>query len=290
MGQVNEAIILAGGRGTRMLPASLFSPKEFLPLFDVPIIKHLFQECIIAGIDKVHLVLSPRKKAIFDALMSQGNEPYDKRVRQDLDRSELRLVPDGLDLSVHVQESAGGVADAISVALDHVDGDFIVLLGDNVLLSNDIEVHDHMAANTASLRMGEDYLVNGTPCGGVVSVGSDMASLYGIAQVADGEAVSIVEKPNEDDFRGVLALCGRYIFPKESSSILKDFSIEEHGELQSIAFMLGLSKSHGLRAVDLSDHSWYDSGSPDSWIRDQLKHMEMRKNGSGNSHEKTRIA
>ena len=50
MGLVNEAIILAGGRGTRMLPASLFSPKEFLPLFDVPIIKHLFEECIIAGI------------------------------------------------------------------------------------------------------------------------------------------------------------------------------------------------------------------------------------------------
>ena len=50
MGHVNEAVILAGGRGTRMLPATLFSPKEFLPLFDVPIIKHLFEECIIAGI------------------------------------------------------------------------------------------------------------------------------------------------------------------------------------------------------------------------------------------------
>ncbi|DAC71279.1 MAG TPA: hypothetical protein D7I12_00265, partial [Candidatus Poseidoniales archaeon] len=84
MGLVTEAIILAGGRGTRMLPASLFSPKEFLPLFDVPIIKHLFEECIIAGIDKVHLVLSPRKKAIFDAIMSDGNEPCGQGVRKDL--------------------------------------------------------------------------------------------------------------------------------------------------------------------------------------------------------------
>ena len=282
MGLVTEAIILAGGRGTRMLPASLFSPKEFLPLFDVPIIKHLFEECIIAGIDKVHLVLSPRKKAIFDAIMSDGNEPYGQSVRKDLNRSELRLVPDGLDLSVHVQESAGGVADAISVALGHIDGDFLVLLGDNVLLSNDIEGHDHMAANTASLRMVEDYLANGTPCVGVVSVGSDMASLYGIAQVNDDSVISIVEKPGKDDYRGDLALCGRYLFPKESSSILEDFSVEEHGELQSIAFMLGLSKTHGLRAVDLSDHSWYDSGSPDSWISDQVKHMEMRRSASGN--------
>ena len=282
MGLVTEAIILAGGRGTRMLPASLFSPKEFLPLFDVPIIKHLFEECIIAGIDKVHLVLSPRKKAIFDAIMSDGNEPYGQSVRKDLDRSELRLVPDGLDLSVHVQESAGGVADAISVALGHIGGDFLVLLGDNVLLSKDIEGHNHMAANTASLRMVEDYQANGTPCVGVVSVGSDMASLYGIAQVNDGSVVSIVEKPDKDDYRGDLALCGRYLFPKESSSILEDFSVEEHGELQSIAFMMGLSKTHGLRAVDLSDHSWYDSGSPNSWIRDQVKHMEMRRSASGN--------
>ena len=282
MGLVTEAIILAGGRGTRMLPASLFSPKEFLPLFDVPIIKHLFEECIIAGIDKVHLVLSPRKKAIFDAIMSDGNEPYGQSVRKDLDRSELRLVPDGLDLSVHVQESAGGVADAISVALGHIGGDFLVLLGDNVLLSKDIEGHNHMAANTASLRMVEDYQANGTPCVGVVSVGSDMASLYGIAQVNDGSVVSIVEKPDKDDYRGDLALCGRYLFPKESSSILEDFSVEEHGELQSIAFMMGLSKTRGLRAVDLSDHSWYDSGSPDSWIRDQVKHVEMRGGASRN--------
>ena len=282
MGLVTEAIILAGGRGTRMLPASLFSPKEFLPLFDVPIIKHLFEECIIAGIDKVHLVLSPRKKAIFDAIMSDGNEPYGQSVRRDLNRSELRLVPDGLDLSVHVQESAGGVADAISVALGHIDGDFLVLLGDNVLLSKDIERHNHLAANTASLRMVEDYQAKGTPCVGVVSVGSDMASLYGIAQVNDGSVISIVEKPDKDDYRGDLALCGRYLFPKESSSILEDFSVEEHGELQSIAFMMGLSKTRGLRAVDLSDHSWYDSGSPDSWIRDQVKHMEMRRSASGN--------
>lgn len=267
-----------------MLPASLFSPKEFLPLFDVPIIKHLFEECIIAGIDKVHLVLSPRKKAIFDAIMSHGNEPYDQNVRSDLNRSDLRLVPDGLDLSVHVQETAGGVADAISVALDHIDGDFLVLLGDNVLLSEGIEGHDHMASNTASLRMIEDFRAHEVPCVGVASVGSDMASLYGIAQVNGASVVSIIEKPDKDDYRGDLALCGRYIFPKDSSSILKGFSVEEHGELQSVAFMMGLSKTHGLRAVDLSDHSWYDSGSPDSWIIDQVKHLEIRRNVSDNGH------
>ena len=214
MAFVTEAIILAGGRGTRMLPASLFSPKEFLPLFDVPIIKHLFEECIIAGVDKVHLVLSPRKKAIFDAILSHGNEPTGKNTRKDLNRSDLKLVPDSLDLSVHVQETAGGVADAISVALDHISGDFLVLLGDNVLLSKDVEGHDHMASNTASLRMVEDYHAYGVPCVGVASVGREMASLYGIAQVDGANVISIIEKPDSDEYVGDLALCGGTYFQK----------------------------------------------------------------------------
>jgi UTP--glucose-1-phosphate uridylyltransferase len=280
MRKVDEAIILAGGRGTRMLPATLYSAKEFLPLYDMPIIKHLFEECIIAGIKKVHLVLSPRKKSIFDALMFHGNEPFEENVRSDLDRSYLRLVPEGMNLSIHVQDSPGGVADAMSVALDDIEGDFLVLLGDNVLLQRDIEGSGNITANTASLRMVEDFASNGVPCAGVISVGSDIASLYGIAEVVGGNVVSIVEKPGKNDYRGDLALCGRYLFPKDSSSILEGFSVEEYGELQSIAFMLGLSKTHGLRAIDLSDHSWYDSGNPSSWVLDQFKHLKIRRSGA----------
>ena len=61
MERVRDAVILAGGSGTRMLPASLYTPKETLPLLDTPILNHLIWEAARAGVSRVHLVLSKRK-------------------------------------------------------------------------------------------------------------------------------------------------------------------------------------------------------------------------------------
>ena len=64
VGEIRDAIILAGGLGTRMLPASLYTAKEALPLIDTPILNHLVWEATKAGATRIHLVLSERKKAI----------------------------------------------------------------------------------------------------------------------------------------------------------------------------------------------------------------------------------
>ena len=58
MQDVKDAIILAGGMGTRMLPASLYMPKETMPLVDTPILNHLIWEASKAGVERIHLVLS----------------------------------------------------------------------------------------------------------------------------------------------------------------------------------------------------------------------------------------
>ena len=64
MGMVRDAIILAGGRGTRMLPASLFVPKEMMPMVDTPILNHLIWEAAKAGVEKIHIVVSEKKQRI----------------------------------------------------------------------------------------------------------------------------------------------------------------------------------------------------------------------------------
>ena len=69
MPRINDAIILAGGGGTRMLPASLYVPKETLPLVDTPIINHLIWEVAKAGVTRIHLVLSSRKKDILNEFL-----------------------------------------------------------------------------------------------------------------------------------------------------------------------------------------------------------------------------
>ena len=74
MVKVTDAVILAGGRGTRMLPASLYTPKEAMPLVDIPVINHLVWEACKAGVTRVHIVLSRGKKDVLgNFLTSTGH-------------------------------------------------------------------------------------------------------------------------------------------------------------------------------------------------------------------------
>ena len=67
MEPVRDAVLIAAGLGTRMFPVSAFTPKESLPLLDVPLLTHLILEAKAAGIERLHVVTSPTKS--FDALL-----------------------------------------------------------------------------------------------------------------------------------------------------------------------------------------------------------------------------
>ena len=112
----------AGGSGTRMLPASLFIPKETIPLVDTPIINHLIWEVYKAGVSRVHLILSKGKQEILSDFISDEGI-YGDEIRPELPES-LRLGLEGLEIIPHIQKSPGGVADAISTAIESVEGLF----------------------------------------------------------------------------------------------------------------------------------------------------------------------
>ena len=90
MGVVRDAVLVAAGLGTRMFPASAFLPKESLPLVDVPLLTHLIMEAKIAGIQRLHIVLSPSKS--FDALLEDRTDAHALRAHLDL---EADVVPVG---------------------------------------------------------------------------------------------------------------------------------------------------------------------------------------------------
>ena len=125
MARVEDAVILAGGSGTRMLPASLFIPKETMPLVDTPIINHLIWEVAKAGVSRVHLILSKRKQEILSDFISDEGI-YGDEIRPELPRESLRLGLEGLEIIPHIQKSPGGVADAISTAMRSVEGPFLM--------------------------------------------------------------------------------------------------------------------------------------------------------------------
>jgi len=273
MGDVKDAIILAGGLGTRMLPASLFVPKEAMPLIDTPILNHLVWEAAKAGVKRVHLVLSKRKREFLDGFF-EGAPIHGDEIRVDLPRDSLSLGTVGIEVIPHVQNEAGGVADAISIAIDQVDGPFLVLLGDMLMM------RDHFGpdrsgpeyASEASKMLVSVFEESGLPCVGVCSVDESEVSNYGVVEISEGRVVGIEEKPSQSEAMSNYVLCGRYLFPENTSSILEDFPLTEFGEMQSIFLLNHLINNGGLNAVKFDEMEMYDSGDPISWLKSQIDH------------------
>ena len=278
MAKVEDAVILAGGTGTRMLPASLFIPKETMPLVDTPIINHLIWEVAKSGVSRVHIVLSKRKHDILTDFIFD-EELHGDEIRPDLPRESLRLGLEGLEIIPHIQKKPGGVADAISTAIESVEGPFLVLLGDMLLLEEHLSpLHSGPNyASNASSELVTMFSRTGLPVVGVSPVGREEISNYGVVEISDEKVKSIVEKPDIESAPSEYVLCGRYIFPENTEEILEMYPLSEFGELQSIEVLNHLIENGGLNAVKLDHFSMYDSGNPLSWLKSQIDHALQRE-------------
>jgi UTP--glucose-1-phosphate uridylyltransferase len=282
MTKVTDAVILAGGRGTRMLPATLYMPKEALPLVDTPILNHVIWEACRAGVDRIHIVLSESKKALLAGVLGHSGPLYGEDVRPDIPRVSLSGHAGNIELLMHVQKRPGGVADAIATALHAVNGPFLVLLGDNLLIS---EHHgpaysgpEH--ASMASLELVERFAQTGLPSAGVLNVPKGELSKYGVADLKEGLVKSIVEKPAPSDAPSPYVLCGRYLLPENTAELLELVPESEYGEMQSIALFEHLINHGGFEAVRLEGYELYDSGDPVTWLKSQIDHALRREDMS----------
>mgnify|MGYP003738754869 CR=1 FL=1 len=218
-----DAIIIAAGKGTRMLPANLITPKEFLPLIDLPAIMHLLWEAKLAGVSKVHLVLSQEKNDLFSLATEANIELWKEKPRVDLSEEYLELQVEGLEIITYVQENQNGVAGAILTALDSVRGPFLVMLGDSVIVNSDTEegMDSSGIGSLASLELVKKFNQTGVANAGFVAVPDDEVSNYGVVCLESDNIESIVEKPEVGRVASNMVLCGRYIMPKEFSMITK---------------------------------------------------------------------
>ena len=130
MGTVRDAVIVAAGLGTRMLPTSAYIPKELLPLVDLPVLHHLIFEAKQAGCDRIHIITSPTKD--FTSIQDNLNVTYPL-----YGKGKNHLNPlEGVELFFHIQEEQKGLGHAILMARGAIQGPFLVLLGDNILTSH----------------------------------------------------------------------------------------------------------------------------------------------------------
>ena len=275
MGLVKHAILVAGGLGTRMLPASGAVAKEMLPLFDIPAMTHLALEAVQAGVENIHIITSPKKN--FSNYLEDKTWLLEKR--PDI-KNELLNPFSEIKVFVHIQEVPLGLGNAISQALDDIDGPFLVLLGDNLLIDSHTTCNDFVPSN-ASKKLVQAYQESNIPCVGLFEVSDEEVSNYGVVDLEGDLIRRIIEKPTKEDAPTNNVLCGRYLFTGDTKELLQRFSVEEYGELQSIEIQKHWMKGPGLGGVRLDGFQWYDSGAPLPWLKAQIDHALRRKDVSG---------
>lgn len=270
MPEVHDALIVAAGLGSRMFPASAMLAKEALPLVDVPLLTHLMHEAVEAGARRIHLITRPGKDL---SAWVEGRESL-ADLRPGIAKAHFEPAT-GLDVLVHHQVEQRGLGDAIACALDDVQGPFLVLLGDNLLLEHHVGP-ETAAPSSASRRLVEVHARTGRPVAGLMRVPEDEVSSFGIVHMNGEAIVDVVEKPLPGKAPSDLALCGRYLWTEDASSLLNRYSVEEHGELQSIAVQQHWMRHEGLIGVELDGFQWYDAGRPLSWLQAQIDHALRR--------------
>lgn len=173
-----QAVVLAAGEGTRLRPLTEDKPKALVEVDGEPILTHCFDQLVEMGADELFVVVGYMK----EALISHYGDDYR-----------------GVPITYSHQREALGLAHALLTVEDHIDDDFMLMLGDNVFQANMQDVLNRQREERADAA----FLVEQVPY--------DEASRYGVCNTNDyGEIVEVIEKPDEPPTN--LVMTGFYTF------------------------------------------------------------------------------
>lgn len=263
---LRKAVIPAAGFGTRMLPAAKATPKEMLPILDLPTIQYVVQEAADAGITDVLMVTSRDKKAIEDHF--DRSPELETRLAASGKASLLASVTAlAARVKIHSvrQSEQRGLGDAVAQARHHVgDEPFACMLGDTIFSGTQLPL-SQMAAAFAKYR---------TPIIALEEVPAEKVSRYGIVggkRLDDGtfRIETLVEKPKPEEAPSRYAICARYILTPAIFTCLDETKPGKGGEIQltdALKMLCGREPMHG---VILSARR-HDIGNPIDWLKTNL--------------------
>ena len=195
-----KGILLAGGSGTRLCPATQHVSKQLLPVFDKPMIYYPLSTLMLAGIREYLLICTERDLPLFQHLLHDGTHL-------------------GITIRYAVQCQPQGIAQALLIASEFVAGDPVALiLGDNIFYGQGLQ-------DTLSLATSRPHGAT------IFRYAVRHPEHYGVVEVdAAGRPVSLVEKPAEPKSR--YAVTGLYFYDNEATELARELRPSARGELE----------------------------------------------------------